>query len=94
MIGFIAASAVFVYQNISNVVTALRTGMVTIGSTQVLGMGLSVGCKIDQVKVLHQKLQTIVDQAAEGICTFYVANEIKIRIFSFFAWFFQMVSII
>lgn len=66
MLAFITSSAVFVYQNISNVVLALRTATVLVGTCQSLGMFLSVGCKIDLVKLLHQKFQAIVDQAAKG----------------------------
>lgn len=67
VVGFIAGSAVFAYQNASHVVLALRTGTVLVGTCQALGMFLTVGCKFDKVKVLHQKLQAIVDQTAEGI---------------------------
>lgn len=66
LFAFIVASGAFVYQNLANVMDALRTGTVTFGSGQALGMFLSIGCNIDKVKLLHQKLQAIVDQAAKG----------------------------
>lgn len=66
IVGFIATSAVFLYQNKSDAAAALPTVMVIVGTSQALGMFLCVGCKIDKVKMLHQKLQAIVDQAAAG----------------------------
>lgn len=68
LLAFIVTSAMFVYQNTSYVVIALRTGMVVVGSSQALGMFLSVCLNSDKVKMLHQKLQAIVDQAAIGAC--------------------------
>lgn len=67
MVAFVSTSAAFVYQNTSNIVIALQTAMITIGTSQALGMFLCVGCKIDKVKMLHLKLQSIVDQAAKGL---------------------------
>lgn len=69
MFAFQVASAAFVYSNTSVVVDALRTGMVTVGVGQALGMFLCVGCNIGTVKLLHQKLQAIIDQAAKGTFT-------------------------
>lgn len=66
IVGFMAASAVFLYQNKSDVATALPTAMVILGSSQALGMFLCMDCNIDKVKMIHQKLQAIVDRAAEG----------------------------
>lgn len=66
MFAFIGTSAAFVCQNTSNIMDALRTAMVVVGSSQALGMFSSFGCKITKVKLLHQKLQAIVDQAAKG----------------------------
>lgn len=66
VVGFITASAVFMYQNASNIVLALRTGTVLVGTCQALGMFLSVGCKFAKVQGIHQKLQEIVDRAAKG----------------------------
>lgn len=66
ILGFIAASAGFLCQNKSDVAVALPTAMVIMGSSQALSMFLCLGCKLDKVKMLHQNLQAIVDQAAEG----------------------------
>lgn len=66
MMAFNATSAVFLYQNVSDIVIALRAAMTILGTIQALGMFISVGCEIDKVKMVHQKLQSIVDQAAKG----------------------------
>lgn len=66
MLALIVTSAAYVYQNLSNIVDALRTGMVVVGLSQALGMFLCVGWNIGIVKMLHMKLQAIVDQAAKG----------------------------
>lgn len=66
LFAFALASATFVYQNTANVMLALRTGTVTLGTSQALGMFLSIGCNFDNVKLLHRKLQAIVDQTARG----------------------------
>lgn len=63
----IVASAAYVYQNLSNIGDALRTGTVVIGVSQALGMFVCVGRSTAVVKLLHIKLQAIVDQAAKGI---------------------------
>lgn len=79
LLAFIVTSAMFVYQNTSYVVIALRTGMVVVGSSQALGMFLSVCFNSNKVKMLHQKLQAIVDQAAIGVCIkFTIFNKTKI----------------
>lgn len=67
MLAYNVTSGVFLYQNASDIVIALRTSLTIVGTCQSLGMFLTVGCKIDKVKLLHRKLQAIVDQAAEGI---------------------------
>lgn len=65
-LAFITTSSVFVYQNASNIMVALRTTMVIIGTSQAFGMFLYVGCKIDKVKMLQIKLQEIIDKTALG----------------------------
>ena len=66
-ISFIVSSVVLVCLNVSdNIMVALRTAMVIAGTSQALGMFLSVGITIDKVKLLHIKLQEIIDQTAKG----------------------------
>lgn len=73
MLAFIATSMTFAYQNVSNFfMFALRTAMVVVGTSQAFGMFLCIGCKIIKVKMLHQKLQAIVDQAAHGECDRFI----------------------
>lgn len=64
---FIVTSGVFVYENRSNLIVALRTAMVVIGCSQALGMFFSVGINMPKVKALHLKLQKIVNETAQGI---------------------------
>lgn len=66
MIIFIVTSALFVFQSTTQLIDALRTVMVVIGSIQSLGMFITFGMKIVQVKQLHLKLQNIVDQSIKG----------------------------
>lgn len=66
IIAFIITSAVFVYQNSTNFIMALRTSMVCFGCSQALGMFLSVGFNIMKVKKLHLKLQEIVNETDRG----------------------------
>lgn len=86
LFAFIVSSAVFVYQNTSNIISALRATMVGMGSIQALGMFLYVVWNIDRSKLLHRKLQAFVDQAAKG----KNAKEIWISLLKFilraFAW--------
>lgn len=71
MLAFIATSMTFVYQNASNIMIALRTMMVVVGTSQALGMFLCIGSNVTTVKMLHIKLQTIVDQTAKGTLIIY-----------------------
>lgn len=66
IMAFIVTSGVFVYENRSHLIVALRTAMVVIGCSQALGMFLSVGTNMLKVKALHLKLQSIVDETAQG----------------------------
>lgn len=68
-ITFAAASAVFVYQNVSDIMVALRTTLLIVGAIQSVAIFLSIGCKIDKIKVLQIKLQEIIDQTAMGNCS-------------------------
>lgn len=67
MLAFIATSVAFSYQNLTNFIVVLRTAMVIVGTSQALGMFLCIGCKIIKIKMLHQKLQAIVDQTVKGM---------------------------
>lgn len=81
MLAFIATSVAFVYQNVSNFMVVLRTLMVIVGTSQALGMFLYIGRKIIKVKMLHQKLQAIVDRTARGSTLFFQRFSIFQRIF-------------
>lgn len=66
MLAFIATSMAFVYQNAADIMVALRTVMVIVGTMQALGMFLCLGRNVLTVKMLHIKLQAIVDRTAKG----------------------------
>lgn len=60
------SSAVFVYQNISELGNALRSSIIVVGIGQAIGMFMWFGLKIVSVKALHLKLQEIVDETDQG----------------------------
>lgn len=55
------SSAVFAIQNVSAITLALQNLTLIIGGMQCAGMFISIGINMKKVKVLHLKLQAIVD---------------------------------
>lgn len=57
----IVSSSVFVYQNIENLELALVTALIIVAGFQSGGMFLAVGLKMAAVKMVHLRLQEIVN---------------------------------
>lgn len=58
----IISSAIFVFQNPSNLKRVLEALVVMVGCIQALGAYLNIGHKMKKMKVLHLTLQDIADQ--------------------------------
>lgn len=66
----IGSSAVFVYKYSSNFEVVSEPSLIVIAGSQAAGMFLSVGLNMKKIKILHIKLQEIVDESKyEFICS-------------------------
>lgn len=72
MVAFLICSLTCVYQNMSRIDVALRTSIVTIGTSQALCMIISFGSKMKKIKAVHLKLQQIVDATPPGLKTLFI----------------------
>lgn len=61
MIFTLISSATYIYQTSYQVEVTLQLWLIIIGGVQCVGMFLSIGCQMKQVKALHLKFQEIVD---------------------------------
>lgn len=66
LIGLSISTCVFVFENLSNFNEATVAILSAIGGLQAVGMFISIGLKMKKVKVLHLKLQEIVDKYNDG----------------------------
>lgn len=60
------SSSVFAFTHLSHIQIALETFLIVIAGMQSCGMFLSVGLKMKKIKLLHLKLQAIVDKGNFG----------------------------
>lgn len=78
----IISSAVFVYKHLSDFQIVLETCLILIAGIQSCGAFLSIGLKMKEMKLLHLKLQAIVD---EGIwMTFQFSSLVPVFLESFY----------
>lgn len=61
----IISSAVFVYKHLSEFQIALETCLILIAGIQSCGAFFCIGLKMKQMKLLHLKLQAIVDEGIQ-----------------------------
>lgn len=74
-LAFITSTSVFVYQNAQDRINiALRTAIVLFGECQSFGVFTNFGIQMKNVKVMHLKLQKIVNESAQGIILFMIIN--------------------
>lgn len=66
----IGSSAVFVYKYSSHFEVVSEPCLIVIAGLQAVGMFVSVGLKMKQIKVLHIKLQEIVDESMSHLVLF------------------------
>lgn len=62
---YAVASAVFVFENLSDFSLALRAGMFIVSASQANGMFFCYGINVNEIQIVHTKLQEIVDEISE-----------------------------
>lgn len=81
---FVVASVIFVLENPSQFDVALRTSAIAIGTAESIGMYFCYGTKTTEVNAVHLKLQAIINETSQGICSFEMLTNYKKKIMIFF----------
>lgn len=64
---FITSSILFVYQHLAQFDATLRTCSIILECFQSFGMYLSFGLNSNKIRIVHIKLQELVDKSTEGM---------------------------